>query len=92
MLRFYGYYDRSLQVRESIIKDGSISEYDLQQAKAFELKKPAVTFLCKLYLLEKQHHSFDQQACERVFKSMPEDGECPFQLSQETQYLSKEKQ
>ena len=48
ILRYFGYDDK-LQIVESMWDDGTISHQNLEQARSFEFKKSAITFLNNLF-------------------------------------------
>ena len=70
ILRHFG-YENTLHIKSELWDDGTISDFEMNHARCFELKKQAIEFLCMQYRAESQNNVFDQASVERVFQSSP---------------------
>jgi hypothetical protein len=68
ILRYFG-YDNELRILQNLWDDKSIPDEDLEQARAFELKKDCLTFLATIFRTHTHSRSqkIDLAAVERVF-------------------------
>jgi len=89
ILRYYG-YDNDLRIVEGLWDDGSIPDEELEEARAFELKKDCLVFLATIFKTHTTSRSrmIDVAAVDRVFATT-ERGSCPWDILKETVYESR---
>ena len=84
ILRYFG-YDNELRVVRNLWDDASIPNEDLEEARAFELKKDCLTFLATIFKTNSVARSqkIDLGAIDKIFATT-EQGVCPWDILRET--------